>query len=237
MRKKILVMKIIGYALTILYAVSLVLYINFYQVDEIQLIVLAVLFGLLLTGSIGISQLKEWGRNLIVFTSAMMALYLFITHLVLDSAIPIAYILMNVIILLFFSQAKIRDRFRSVVNEWRSILVVDDDEILVKTVRHILMSHGYSVLAANTGESGLQIAASQKPDLILLDVLLPGIKGREVCKKIKEDEATKHIPIVFLTAKDSSDDIKAEMEAGGETHITKPVHAKTLLLMVKEILG
>lgn len=121
-------------------------------------------------------------------------------------------------------------------DKWRSILLVDDDEALVKTVRPILISHGYSVLTADTGEDGLQIASSQKPDLIILDVILPGIKGRDVCKTLKEDSVTKDIPVIFLTAKDSPDDIQAEMQAGAETHLTKPVNAKELIDTIRNVL-
>ena len=72
---------------------------------------------------------------------------------------------------------------------------------------------------------------------ILLDVILPGIKGREVCRKLKEDETTKDIPVIFLTAKDSPDDVKAEKEVGGEEHLTKPVTSKVLVSAVNKILN
>ena len=137
---------------------------------------------------------------------------------------------MNIVVFLYFSQTKIKLQFHSgKFDKWRSILVVDDDETIIKTVRPILISHGCSVLTASSGEGGLQIALTQKPDLIVLDVILPGIKGREVCKKLKEDERTKDIPIVFLTAKNSPEDIQAEMDVGAEAHLTKPVNAKALI--------
>ena len=116
------------------------------------------------------------------------------------------------------------------------ILVIDDDEAISKIVRPILLSHGFSVLTANTGEDGLQIATAQKPDLILLDVILPGLKGREVCQKLKENPETKDIPIVFLTAKDSPEDVQAEIDVGAAAHLTKPVNAKTLIETVQNIL-
>ena len=83
----------------------------------------------------------------------------------------------------------------------------------------------------------MQIARVQKPDLIILDVILPGIKGREVCAILTEDEETREIPIVFLTAKDSPDDIDAEMAAGATSHLAKPVDAKALLSEIKRIIG
>lgn len=120
--------------------------------------------------------------------------------------------------------------------KWKSILVIDDDETLIRTVRPILMTNGYSVLTSNTGEEGLRVAAAQQPDLILLDVIMPGLKGREVCLKLKKDQRTKQIPVIFLTAKDSQDDIDAELEAGAQAHLTKPVHRESLLATVDRIL-
>jgi CheY-like chemotaxis protein len=104
-------------------------------------------------------------------------------------------------------------------------------------VRPLLLSHGYAVLTAPTGEDGLQIVQTQKPDLVLLDVILPGIKGREVCRMIKADPGTKHIPVIFLTAKDSPEDIKAEKEAGAAGHLTKPVQPQVLLDKVQSVFG
>ncbi len=119
---------------------------------------------------------------------------------------------------------------------WKSILVVDDDETLLKTIRPILMKEGYSVLTAATGETGYNVAINQKPDLIILDVILPGIKGRELCQKIKTTPETKDIPVIFLTAKFSEDDVKAELEAGASAHLTKPIEQKVLFSTIKKFL-
>ena len=81
------------------------------------------------------------------------------------------------------------------------------------------------------------MALDQRPDLIILDVIMPGIKGRELCTKIKSYEVLKNIPVVFLTAKDSDDDIKAELDAGAVTHLTKPIDSAKLVTVVKSILG
>jgi len=118
-----------------------------------------------------------------------------------------------------------------------SILVVDDEEILLRTVKSILESAGYHVLTAKTGEEGLEMAQEKMPDLILLDIILPGIKGREVCLKIKENEKTKSIPVIFLTSKNSPDDILAEIDAGAEMHLTKPVNPNTLIPTIEEVLS
>ena len=81
------------------------------------------------------------------------------------------------------------------------------------------------------------MAQRLKPDLIILDVILPGIKGREVCLRLKENKDTRDIPVMFLTAKDSPDDIKAEKEVGGICHLTKPVDNKQLISEIEKILG
>jgi len=120
--------------------------------------------------------------------------------------------------------------------KWKSILIIDDDEILIRTVRPMLMSNGYSVLTSNTGEEGLRVAKAQKPDLILLDVIMPGMKGRDVCQALKESDDTKNIPVVFLTAKDSQEDIDAELAAGGEAHLTKPVNREGMLSTIQTII-
>jgi DNA-binding response OmpR family regulator len=121
-------------------------------------------------------------------------------------------------------------------SEWKSILIIDDDETIIKSLRPFLISNSYSVLSAETGEIGLEIARNQMPDLILLDVILPGIKGRDVCKQLKEDPVTKDIPVIFVTAKESGDDVAAELEVGGELHLTKPVQYEKLLAAIKQFI-
>ena len=102
----------------------------------------------------------------------------------------------------------------------QTLLVIDDDRSLLRLLKTNFMRHGISVLTAETGESGLWIAEQHKPDLIILDVILPKMKGRAVCAKLKENPLTKEIPVIFLTAKNSRDDVHAEMEAGALAHIT-----------------
>ncbi len=100
-----------------------------------------------------------------------------------------------------------------------------------------LEANGFKVWTAPEGESGIKLARSRKPDLIILDVLLPGMKGRQICAKLKEDPDTKDIPVIFLTAKDSPDDVLAEIQAGALGHLTKPVNSQKLLIEVRNILG
>ena len=230
--------RLIGIGLTCLYGISLFVYlINFLQMGaDARSMILTGFFVILVIGSIALINLQEWGRSLVVITNLIMGLFLLKPYLTKD-LIPLSYILMNFIIFLFFSQSKIRALFKPIKKpNFKSILVIDDDQTQLLTIRHILINEGFSVLAASTGEEGLQIVKKQKPDLVILDVILPGIKGREVCKKIKSEEDTKNILVVFLTAKSSPDDIAAEKEVGAAAHLTKPVNARLLLTTVKDVL-
>ena len=119
----------------------------------------------------------------------------------------------------------------------KKILLVDDDPGMHLIVVPILSKAGYSVLSAKNGEQALHLALNERPDLILLDVIMPGIKGRDLCKKIKAYDVLKNIAVIFLTAKNSQDDIQAELEAGAVTHLTKPVNPTDLLKTVEGIIG
>ncbi len=116
------------------------------------------------------------------------------------------------------------------------ILIIDDEKTLQAMLKTVLSSNGFDVAAAFSGEEGLTLAVSEKPDLIILDVIMPGIKGREVCRQLKADPLTKHVPVLFLTAKDSEDDVKAELDAGAIGHITKPINSMSLVRQIKKIL-
>lgn len=239
MKDKFSDIKMIGYGLIVLYVTSfLVYFFNLYSDENaIRSAVMLGFFVILIVGSVALILLKEWGRSLVVFTNLVMGLYLLKPYISTKDIVPISYIFMSFIIFLFFSQSKIRLFFKNNSRmKWRTVLLIDDDQTQWVTVRSILMNHGFSVLVANTGEEGMQIAKAQKPDLILLDVILPGIKGREVCRRLKSDYVTKDIPVIFLTAKNSPDDIAAEKEVGSVAHLTKPVDVKTLVASVKEIL-
>ena len=119
----------------------------------------------------------------------------------------------------------------------KKILLVDDDTAEHLVIVPILSKVGYTVVSAKNGEQALQLIFKDRPDLIILDVIMPGIKGRELCKKIKSYEVLKNIPVIFLTVKNSEDDIKAEMESGAIAHLTKPVNASDLLQTIEGIIG
>ena len=119
----------------------------------------------------------------------------------------------------------------------KKILLVDDDPGVHLITVPLLTKAGYGVVSAKSGEQGLQLALNERPDMIILDVIMPGIKGRELCVKIKAYQVLKHIPVVFMTAKNSEDDIKAELDAGAVSHLTKPIDPQELLAVVKGLIG
>jgi len=110
----------------------------------------------------------------------------------------------------------------------RMILLVDDEASIRKTVGRRLEREGYRVLTAGSGEEGLRLAAEHLPDLVLLDIMMPKMKGRDVCAKLKADPKTAHIPVIFLTALGLADHIKAGMDLGADDYIVKPFEADEL---------
>ena len=119
----------------------------------------------------------------------------------------------------------------------KKILLIDDDLGMHKLLTAALGLAHYEVFSAHSGEEGLAFLKLQKPDAIILDVILPGIKGREVCARLKKDPATKSIPILFLTSKDHPDEIKAEMDLGAAGHLTKPINPQHVVGALKKFLG
>ena len=146
------------------------------------------------------------------------------------------FILVCVMILAAALIASLRRKKRT-VTESKKILLIDDERTLHVMLKPILGSYGFEVISATSGEAGLALAVTEKPGLILLDVIMPTIKGREVCKRLKESPETAHIPILFLTAKDSEDDVKAELAAGAVGHVTKPINSASLVRLIKKTMG
>jgi len=113
------------------------------------------------------------------------------------------------------------------------ILVVDDTPRNLQLVAEVLAREGFEPALATDGPSALAFAAQEVPVLILLDVLMPGMDGYEVCRRLKADPVTQAIPVIFLTARAESDDILAGFEAGGVDYVTKPFRAPELLARVR----
>ena len=104
----------------------------------------------------------------------------------------------------------------------KRILVVDDTKDVLQVVSRRLQSWGYEALVADSGEECLRIAEEQLPDLILLDIMMPKLKGREVCARLKANPKTQKIPVIFLTALGLPDHVKAGMDLGADDYIVKP---------------
>jgi two-component system cell cycle response regulator len=115
------------------------------------------------------------------------------------------------------------------------ILVVDDIEANVRLLQAKLQAEYYDVLTASDGASALALAAEEKPDLMLLDVMMPGMDGFEVCRRLKEDTATRHIPVVLVTALDGRADRLTGLEAGADEFLTKPIDDILLFARVKSL--
>jgi DNA-binding response OmpR family regulator len=103
----------------------------------------------------------------------------------------------------------------------KKILFIEDEAALQKTFRDILEKEGYQMISALDGESGLRLAKSQKPDLILLDLILPRKDGFEVLKELKEDEATEGIPVIVLTNLEDIESVERAIELGATTYLVK----------------
>jgi two-component system phosphate regulon response regulator PhoB len=116
------------------------------------------------------------------------------------------------------------------------ILAVDDEEDLLELVRYNLSKEGYRVTCASSGEQAMREARGNPPDLILLDLLLPSVDGLEVCKLLKNDARTKHVPIIMLTAKSEEADVVTGLELGADDYITKPFSPRVLVARIKAVL-
>jgi two-component system alkaline phosphatase synthesis response regulator PhoP len=117
------------------------------------------------------------------------------------------------------------------------ILVVDDEIYIVHILDFSLGMEGYSVVTALDGEQALEKARTEKPDLIVLDIMMPKLDGYETCKRLKADDATKAIPVILLSAKGRNVDQKVGFEVGADDYITKPFSPRKLVERINAILG
>ncbi|RYG03636.1 MAG: response regulator, partial [Caulobacteraceae bacterium] len=115
------------------------------------------------------------------------------------------------------------------------ILVVDDIEANVRLLEAKLTAEYYDVLTAHDGPTALAIAASEKPDIVLLDVMMPGMDGFQVCRRLKDDPETRHVPVVLVTALDGRGDRIAGLEAGADEFLTKPIDDVMLFARVRSL--
>jgi two-component system phosphate regulon response regulator PhoB len=118
----------------------------------------------------------------------------------------------------------------------KHILVVEDEEDILELIRYNLSREGYQVLCTTSGENALKIIKSEAVDLIVLDLMLPGIDGLEVAKTLKNDSKTQDIPIIMLTAKGEEADIVTGLELGADDYITKPFSPRILIARIRAVL-
>ena len=117
------------------------------------------------------------------------------------------------------------------------VLVVDDESDLVEMVSLRLEANNYQVISAFDGQEGLDKARTEKPDLIILDLMLPKIEGYKVCRMLKFDERYKQIPVILFTARAQASDIKLGEDVGADAYLTKPFEPDILLAKVSELLN
>ncbi len=117
-----------------------------------------------------------------------------------------------------------------------NILVIEDDSLVARTIERCLRGNEYHVQVVNTGVAGLQAARRKIPDLVLLDVMMPGMDGFTVCKEMRDDAILQDVPIIFLTAKNKVEDKITGLSVGADDYLGKPFNVDELLLRVKAIL-
>lgn len=116
------------------------------------------------------------------------------------------------------------------------ILIVEDEEDIRELIRYNLDREGFDVIAAATGEEALVAARARRPDLVLLDLMLPGIQGLEVCRRLRSGPETAGVPIIMVTAKGEEADIVAGLEMGADDFVTKPFSPRELTARVRSVL-
>ena len=118
----------------------------------------------------------------------------------------------------------------------KKILVVDDEEDILELIQYNLHKEGYAVECASSGEEALGKVEAELPDLIILDLMLPGVNGLDLCKRLKGDVKFGHIPIIMLTAKGEEADIVIGLELGADDYIVKPFSPRILLARIRAVL-
>jgi DNA-binding response OmpR family regulator len=118
-----------------------------------------------------------------------------------------------------------------------TVLVVDDDPVILKLLEVNFEMEGFLVIRASDGAEGLERARAMRPDIVVLDVMMPRMTGYEVAKALREDDDTAHIPIIFVTARAQSSDVERGMELGVDDYVTKPFDPLDLIARVNTLLA
>jgi two-component system phosphate regulon response regulator PhoB len=117
-----------------------------------------------------------------------------------------------------------------------TILVIDDEKDLIELVRYNLEKEGFDVIAATDGQSGLEVVKKHRPDLVMLDLMMPGLDGLQVCQRLRADPRMGRVPVIMLTAKATEADRVVGLELGADDYITKPFSPREVVARVKAVL-
>ena len=123
------------------------------------------------------------------------------------------------------------------MSEPKRILICDDDPAILRVLQVNLEVEGYTALLAHHGEEALEVAARENPDLIILDIMMPRLDGYQTCERLKQDDALKHIPVVFLSAKAQQSDIDKGKTYGVADYLTKPFDPDVLVDTIERLLA
>lgn len=119
----------------------------------------------------------------------------------------------------------------------RKLLIVEDDASALRLIEYALLQEGYEVIVATNGLQGLKKAQNEKPDLVILDLMLPGLDGFEICSRLRKDPDTEEIPILILSAKTHESDIAMATELGADGYLTKSGDPSEIVLKVQALLS
>jgi len=119
----------------------------------------------------------------------------------------------------------------------KRVLICDDEPYIVESVSYVVRKAGFDVLTAEDGEEALAAAHREKPDLVFLDIMMPGLAGDEVCRRLKADPSTRDTHVVILTARGQEEDERRAMEMGADEFMTKPFSPRKLRARILELLG
>ena len=119
----------------------------------------------------------------------------------------------------------------------KKILVIEDDPATSRLIDYSLRHHGYEVVTANNGHEGVKKAQSESPDLVILDVMLPGVDGYEICRRLRSNPETAALPIIIFSAKAQESDREAGLECGADDYLTKPAAPAEIVARVYKLLA
>jgi two-component system, OmpR family, alkaline phosphatase synthesis response regulator PhoP len=125
---------------------------------------------------------------------------------------------------------------KQIIMAHEKILIVEDEQDIIELLTYNLEQEGYQALYCNSGEDAFTLVYQKKPHLILLDLMLPGVSGLDVCRNLKQNDETRDIPIIMLTAKSEDSDIITGLEMGADDYLTKPFSPKILVARIRSVL-